>query len=324
MNQTVVTQLFENFGPVIVFTIAVFLGLEALMLSVMRRRRVAAGIDQRLKIQQRAERRDVTLDDLRRERVGAFDLMPPLRWLRRLITQSGARISIPLLLLIACAIGAASGFALIAVVGDPVLRTALALLIGGGLPTGVLAILRSRRIRAFELQLPDAIDVIVRSLRAGHPVPVAIAMVAREMPDPIGAEFAVASNEMTYGLDLENAMINLRERSGQDDLAFLVVAIGMQSKTGGNLAEVLGNLGKLLRDRSRMRRKIKALSAEGRASAFALSLVPLALYLFLQFFVPKFYGDVAHEPILAPIGYITIAVWFIGAVIMYRMVNFRI
>ena len=325
MNPAVIGQLFDNFGPVIMFTIAVFLGFEALLLWLIRRRRVAVGLDDRLRIRDRAERREVTLDDLRRtpqDRLAERSAL--VRSLRRLILQSGARVSPLHVLLGMVVVGICAWVLSRPFTSQLPLRGLLTMLFGIGLPLGVLAIMRGRRILAFERQLPEAIDVIVRSLRAGHPVPVAVAMVAREMPDPIGSEFAVASSEMTYGLDLESAMVNLRERSGQSDLGFLVVAIGMQAKTGGNLAEVLGNLSKMLRDRSRMRRKIKALSAEGRASAVALSMVPLLLFVFLQFFVPKFYGDVAHEPILVPIGYIAVAVWFVGVCIMYRMVNFRI
>ena len=108
-------------------------------------------------------------------------------------------------------------------------------IVGVLIPVFVLVIKRSRRTKRLEGQLPEAIDVMVRSLRAGHPLPVAIAMVAREMPDPIGSEFGMASDEMTYGMDLETAMSNMRIRAGQSDLAMLVVAVSIQAKTGGNL-----------------------------------------------------------------------------------------
>ena len=138
-------------------------------------------------------------------------------------------------------------------------------IVGVLIPVFALVIKRSRRTKRLEGQLPEAIDVMVRSLRAGHPLPVAIAMVAREMPDPIGSEFGMASDEMTYGMDLETAMSNMRIRAGQSDLAMLVVAVSIQAKTGGNLAEILGNLSRMVRERARCDERF-TLSAEGRFS----------------------------------------------------------
>ena len=96
-----------------------------------------------------------------------------------------------------------------------------------------------RRQKKFGAQFPDAIDIIVRSLRAGHPVPIAIDMVAREMTDPIGTEFGIVADEITYGADLETAMRNLYFRVGQDDLPLFVTAVAIQGSTGGNLGEIL-------------------------------------------------------------------------------------
>ena len=101
---------------------------------------------------------------------------------------------------------------------------------------------RGRRQKKFGAQFPDALDIIVRSLRAGHPVPIAITMVAREMADPIGTEFGIVADEITYGADLETGMRNLYFRIGQDDLPLFVTAVAIQSSTGGNLGEILENL----------------------------------------------------------------------------------
>jgi tight adherence protein B len=149
--------------------------------------------------------------------------------------------------------------------------------------------MRGRRHKKFGAQFPDGIDIIVRSLRAGHPVPVAVQMVGREMPDPIGSEFGMVSDEITYGADLETAMRNLYFRVGQDDLPLFVTAVAIQGSTGGNLSEILGNLSAVIRQRFKMRRKIKALAAEGRFSAFILSGLPIAMFLVLQLMAPDFY-----------------------------------
>jgi tight adherence protein B len=144
------------------------------------------------------------------------------------------------------------------------------------------------------------------------------------MPDPIGTEFAIVADEMTYGLDLEAAMKNLHRRVGQQDLGLLVAAVGLQGKTGGNLAEILSNLSNVIRDRLRMRLKIKALSAEARFSALILSILPLAIFCILSVIAPTYYGQVWHVAIVKPL-LVAAAVWMmLGNIIMYRMVRFEI
>ncbi|MBN8964888.1 MAG: type II secretion system F family protein, partial [Rhizobiales bacterium] len=153
------------------------------------------------------------------------DYRLPLVALNRLILQSGLPLGIGKLA-IYVAVGAVAAFgAVIAVWGAVFGALAAALFCGTLLPLLVLKFLRSRRQKAFAAQFPDALDIIVRSLRAGHPVPIAISMVAREMPDPIGSEFGIVSDEITYGSDLETGMRNLYFRLGQDDLPLFVTAV---------------------------------------------------------------------------------------------------
>jgi tight adherence protein B len=192
------------------------------------------------------------------------------------------------------------------------------------LPLLVLRFLRGRRQKQFGAQFPDAIDIIVRSLRAGHPVPIAITMVARELPDPVGTEFGLVADEITYGADLETAMRNLYFRIGQDDLPLFVTAVAIQSSTGGNLGEILQNLSAVIRQRFKMRRKIRALASEGRASALILSSLPIGIFFVIQFIAPDFYGSVwKHD--LTKHCLMAAGAWMaMGNFIMYRMVNFRI
>ena len=186
-----------------------------------------------------------------------------------------------------------------------------------------LKIMRIRYLRAFEAQLPEAIDTLIRSLRAGHPVSASLRLVCN-LPAPIGEAFAIVSDEVTYGLDLETAMRNMQVRVNQQDVALLVSAISLQVKTGGNLAELLERLSKVIRERQRMRLKARALSAEARFSAIALSVLPILLFTLLQFIAPGFYGGVWNDWLVAPALTIA-AVWLvIGNVIMFRMVRFDI
>jgi len=198
------------------------------------------------------------------------------------------------------------------------------LFFGVAFPYLVLRVLRSRRQKAFGAQFADALDMIVRSLRAGHPTPIALTMVAREMRDPIGSEFGIVVDEITYGADLETALRNLYVRVGQDDLPLFVTAVAIQGSTGGNLGEILENLSGVIRDRFKMRRKIRALASEGRASALILSSLPVVMFLIVQVASPDFYASVWHIP-LTKHALLAAGVWMgIGNLIMYRLVNFKI
>jgi tight adherence protein B len=195
---------------------------------------------------------------------------------------------------------------------------------GIGLPVMALRHLRKRRNALFEEQLPEAVDIMVRSLKAGHPLPVAISMVGRELPDPIGTEFGLTTDELTYGLDLETAMHQMSARVGQDDFSLVVVAISIQSKTGGNLSELLSNLSKVLRDRFKMRRRVRAVSAEGRMSAIGLSCLPVAVFGLLLIFAPDFYGKIWNEPAVFNGLSGAAGMMMVGNIIMMRMVNFKL
>jgi tight adherence protein B len=183
---------------------------------------------------------------------------------------------------------------------------------------------RKRRHNKFAAQFPDAMDIIVRSLRAGHPVPVAVGLVAQELPDPIGTEFGIAADEITYGADVETAMRNLYFRVGQEDLPLFVTAVSIQGSTGGNLSEILENLSAVIRQRFKMRRKIRALAAEGKFSALFLSGLPVAIFILLNLVAPDFYAIIWNQS-LTKMGLTLAGTWMIlGNIVMYKMCNFRI
>jgi tight adherence protein B len=314
------------YGPFIMVAVATFLFLEALFVAVSRSRSDTRAINKRLKVLAGSADGRAALIKLRRSRGLSADgrYLLPFAGLGHLLLQSG--ISMPLARTVQLMLGFAIAAGVLAyVLSLPIeLCLLVAITLGGVLPILILVALRSRRLKRLEEQLPEAIDVMVRSLRAGHPMPVAIALVSREMPDPIGSEFGMASDETTYGMDLATALSNLRTRVGQSDIALLVVAITIQSRTGGNLAELLGNLARMVRERARVRRKITALSAEGRYSAIALSIVPIAIYLVVTTLAPKYYGDVRDDVAFMPAVYTGMALWLVGVVVMRRMVNFKI
>jgi tight adherence protein B len=300
--------------------------VEAIYLLLFSAASYRSNINRRLRLMKGRADREGILADLRRERglTGLGDYRLPLVALNRLILQSGLTIGFARLLIIV-GVGAAFAFAAAIMLRYNLLEAILFALVAGFLvPFIGLRILRGRRQKRFGAQFPDAIDIIVRSLRAGHPVPIAITMVARELPDPVGTEFGLVVDEITYGADLETAMRNLYFRIGQDDLPLFVTAVAIQSSTGGNLGEILQNLSAVIRQRFKMRRKIRALAAEGRASALILSSLPVGIFFLIQFVAPDFYGSVWHQE-LTKMALAAAGTWMgIGNFIMYRMVNFRI
>ena len=283
-------------------------------------------INRRLKVMDDKPDRESVLVQLRRERglTSSGEYRLPLVSFNKLVLQSGLTIGFGRLILIVI-VGMIGAFAAAMVFEGRLLHAVIAALFSGFvLPFMVLRFLRSRRQKKFAAQFPDAIDIIVRSLRAGHPVPIAINMVAREQPDPIGSEFGTVTDEITYGADLESAMRNLYFRVGTDDLPLFVTAVAIQGSTGGNLGEILENLSGVIRQRFKMRRKIRALAAEGRASALILSSLPIGMFAVINFLVPTFYASVWGED-LTKIALVLAACWMgVGNFIMYRMVNFKI
>ena len=283
-------------------------------------------VNRRLKLLRNEPNRENILVQLRKERglTGAGNYRLGIAALNRLVLQSGLTLGLGKLLLFIAG-GTVLAFALGYLVRRDLFEASLvALFCAGVLPYLVLRFLRSRRQKAFGAQFPDALDMIVRSLRAGHPVPIALTMVAREMRDPIGSEFGIVVDEITYGADLESALRSLDFRIGQDDLPLFVTAVAIQGSTGGNLGEILENLSGVIRQRFKMRRKIRALAAEGRASAIILSSLPIGMFIVIQFVAPDFYASVWNESLTKTALAIAGGWMGIGNLIMYRMVNFKI
>lgn len=182
---------------------------------------------------------------------------------------------------------------------------------------------RANRIRKFTLKLPEALDVANRSLSAGHPLPAAISLVARELPDPVGTEFGLLSDELTYGTTLDDALVNLSIRVGAEDLNLLAIALSVQAGTGGNLVEILQNLSKTLRDRTMLKAKVKAISSEGRITAIFMSAYPFLLYALIKTLAPTYFDPVWASGHGTTIVAVLVAIMVVGNVILYKMVNFE-
>ncbi len=278
------------------------------------------------------------LAQLRRQSIEAWEsfgsLARPLVALDRLIAQSGLTLALRQALIGMGVLGVATTTAALSfawrVKGMPtggtlfLLALAGGIAVGGALPIFVFMRLKKKRIAKFSEQLPDALDMMVRSLRAGHPVTTAMELAARQMADPIGTELGLAVDEMTYGISLREALQKMGDRVDQDDFQFVVMAISIQSETGGNLAEVLEGLSAVIRDRFRMLRKVQALSGQARISGQLLGAMPFAFAGLTYASKPEYYLKVADDPIFLPLVGSVLVLQFAGVLIMSRMINFKV
>ncbi len=317
------------YGAIFLFVLLGVEGLYYLMVDARRGgnrninrrlRMLASGTDSQAvlyKLRRKTKSENATFGELVR-------LFRPLSRLDDLITQSGLMIPTSRMLGIMAALWGVSFVVLAAVMNLPALRSALIALAPTVLPILYLMVRKRRRLRRFTEQFPDTLDLIVRSLRAGHPISAAMGLVAQEMPDPIGTEFGIAVDEMTYGLDLRDALQNMSLRVRVQDLHYLVVAINIQHGTGGNLAEVLEGLSKVIRDRFHMFSKIKALSAEGRLSAVILSILPLVVAGTVWGLNPRYFNEVMDDPLFMILMSVGAGLLISGNFIMWRMVRIRV
>ena len=286
----------------------------------------AASPNRRLRMLVSGVKREDVMVRLQRERPlpSGDRARNPVEWFVLLVAQSGMNLSPQRVLLLMIGIGGAAALVAMFVFRSPVIAGLCAAGAGVAGPLLVLTLSRRRRLKEMTRQLPDAIDIVVRSLRAGHPVATSITMVAREMRDPIATEFGLVVDEMTYGLNLDDALSNMARRVGLGDLRFLVVAVMIQMQVGGNLAEVLNGLSRVIRERATMRAKIRALSAEGRFSAALLSVLPFILIGVITLVRPTYYAAVSADPFFWPILGVGFGLMVLGIIVMYRMVNFRV
>jgi tight adherence protein B len=304
---------------------AVFCAGQALfgLLTVARQKRA---VNQRLKIADKVEGVSALVLELRKQRglSAAGEKGGRFRWLTNLIVSSGVKYEPRKWAMMA----AGGALAAAAVVGlqlkSPMLAAAAAVVVALGGPIAVLKFKAAARAKALGAQLPQALDIIVRSLEAGHPVPTAVALVGREMADPIGSEFGMAADEIAFGATLEQAVDRMSERCQHADIDLFAATVRLQERAGGNLTGLLKLNASTVRERHKMRLKIKAASSEGRASAMILSAAPLLTTGFISVSSPRFYGDVINEPMMR-IGMVVIGAWLlIGNLVMRRMIDMRI
>ena len=317
---------------------AVLLLVEVLVGWMANSRAAGNAINLRLRMIAEGRDREQTMRLLRRRASALPTGLPPIllhlgqRFERMLIA---AQVTIPtgrLMLLILIA-PVAVFFAIILTMlaldvgvsfGRLLMVGTFAAAIGAVLPLMLLQFKANSTRKKMQDQFPVALDVFVRGLRAGHPIAAALDLLTVEMPDPIGSQFGVVVDEVTYGAELRDALQAMADRWDLDDMRMFVVSLSVQAETGGNLAEILDNLSKVIRERQSMYLKVRALSSEGRMTAIMLTILPIFAFSFLFIMNPGFYLDVAEDPAFVPGFVVLILMYIIGFYIIRRMIDLKV
>ena len=207
---------------------------------------------------------------------------------------------------------------------NPLLAFFAALIVGFGLPHQIINSMVKNRIKAFITLFPDALDLIVRGLRSGLPITESINAVCKEVEDPVGGEFRKVMDQIMLGKNLDEALVRTTERIDAAEFKFFVITLAIQRETGGNLAETLAKLSDLLRRRQQMKLKIKAMSSEGKASAYIVGALPFIMFFMLLMINYKYTSVLFTDPraMYTALGGL---IWMsIGGFIMKQMISFEI
>ncbi|MEX1661657.1 type II secretion system F family protein [uncultured Thioclava sp.] len=302
--------------------VAVLLLVEGLYLLVFGKSiSLNNRVNRRLEMLEKGERRDEVLERLRKEATQHLSAKS-IPFYSILATKAQkANIAFSPKALIGIMVGAtflAFGALSIASNAGIYIRVALSFGMGVG---GVYFWVHSKakkRMALCEEQLPDAVELMVRSLRVGHPLASAIQAVAREIPDPMGTEFGIIADEAAYGRNIAEAISEMAERLDMQDLRFLAVAVSIQQSSGGNLAEVLDGLSKVIRSRFKLMRRVSAITAEPRWSGVFLSAFPVVIMVIIQVASPHYYDEVKDTSAFIPTAIIVFVL--LGANVLFMKI----
>jgi tight adherence protein B len=245
-----------------------------------------------------------------------------LEQLQELMVQADVNCSLTTMLLLLGLFGAA-GLSLGFYLKGP-LGAAAGFVLGVYLPLWLLKFKRKLRIKKFEKQLPEALDLLARGLKAGHAFSSGLQIVANEMPNPLGLEFFRTFKEYNHGMDMNTALINLCRRVELKELRFFATAVMIQRETGGNLVEILEKISALIRERFKLRNQIKALTAEGRLSGLILILLPPAMALFLLKINPSYVLMLVNHPLGRMMAMTALVFQGLGILVIRKIVNIKI
>jgi tight adherence protein B len=318
---------------------AVFLAVEFLVRAFVVSRAQGKAINLRLTMIGSGRSTGETLSLLRRSGSTVPQGLPPIvdqlaRKLERTLMQAQVTFATGRLMLLILVAPVAIFFVMLLLMalrwgvgmsfGRLFISGTFAVILGTVLPVMALNFRATRNKKKMQEQFPVALDVFVRGLRAGHPIAAALDLLTVEMPDPIGSQFGIVVDEVTYGAELRDALQSMAERWDLDDMRMFVVSLSVQNETGGNLAEILENLSKVIRERQSMMMKVRALSSEGRMTALMLTGLPIFTFVMLFLFNPRFFLDVANDPMFVPGFAFLIILYLVGFFTIRRMVDLKV
>lgn len=278
-------------------------------------------VNRRLEMLEKGQRREEVLDKLRKEMQQHMKARTiPLYSLLSEKAQKAAIAFTPQQLLLVMA--GASAIIFMGLTVGTATDTAVRLVMSVGMGIGGvflwISMKANKRMGLIEEQLPDAVELMVRSLRVGHPFTNAISIVSKEIQDPLASEFGVIADEAAYGRDIGEALKDMAERLDMQDLRFLAVAVTIQQQSGGNLAEILAGLAKVIRARFRLFRKVKAITAEAKWSGKFLSAFPVLALIVINVAKPGYYDEVKETPYFIP------ACFFVGIFLGINLLVMRV
>jgi tight adherence protein B len=253
----------------------------------------------------------------------ALSMLPLVKRLDGLLQQANVKSPLGIFILLTLLLAFTGFLGTSFVTKEP----ALSLMVGalsGGLPFFYAHRKKVWRIKKFEKQLPEGLEMIARALRAGHSFSSGIQLAADEMGDPLGTELGETLDEINFGVSVVDALQHLVRRVDCPDLSYFAVAVIVQRETGGNLAEIMENIAHIIRERFKLRGKIRVLSADGKYSAIILVALPILITILLRFMNPDYMNTLFTDPagrIAAGIG---VCMMVIGIIVMKRMVNIRV
>jgi tight adherence protein B len=316
---------------ILIFLFIVSIIIGALYLFRSRAKTGSKEIHQRLERATLKEKRSQGINILRTERklsnVEWFDHLlrnvPFVKKIDSTLQQSDSRLPIGYFLSISLLLGS-FGFICIFYLTSKLLLSLPVAVVLSIIPLLYISAKKKLKVKKFVKQLPEALDMLARALRAGHALPGGLQMVAEEFDDPMGAEFTKLVEGINYGLDIKDALMSLAERVDVPDLKYLVVAVKIQRESGGDLAVILGSIAHLIRERFKLQDRVLTLSAEGRLSAKILIAVPIFLGLYFFMSQPGYMEILISDPIGHKLIIFSVVTMTVGVIVMRKIVAIKV
>jgi tight adherence protein B len=311
---------------------AVILLMIGLVFFLLRERGTGSGrVRKQLKELATKTEKDLTVDIIKKRRsqssIPLLDRLlrniPFLQRIDRLLFQSNLQYPLGVFIL-ASFVMAFIGFFLISQILDIFLLSIMAAVFLGMTPFLYISMKKKQRMLKFERQFPDALDLIARSLKAGHALSGGLQMVSQEFEDPIKTEFSRMYDEINFGIGIKEALMNLTERVDCKNLSYFAVAISIQRETGGDLCEILEKISRLTRERFKLQGRIRTLSAEGRLSAVILAAIPLFVALVLSITSPDYIKVLINDPLGKILITVSLSMMSVGIIVMKKLVAIKV